>query len=723
MDFLSYSMLLDRKKKDEPFVDIDSRKIYKWVDDNAVTKCYSCNITFNFYYRKHHCRVCGRVFCVNCCYKYINVPNELQIKPDIVTTKDMVNNYIIKYINNGNNSDKVRVCNYCEKKVLEINNLKTLIKIFEIIKLDILNLINVRLVCNKWRKAANYSLSRIREIQYYLSDHEYNKYDKNMLWINRKYITGHSQWLIRLLKSIDYEDYCTMKDKLDEIVKIIESDKQKINCRKLMCGRQCNNNLSTEDCLNLLDKSIKSRMIKNFVIKYFDNENIQELTCYIPFLVHYMKYEVIEDSIIGKYLINKCINYSQPSNGNKIDGKKIIFINEFYWELRLGLEDDKYKSVYKYFLDKFDNEINENVVSLIKSGHNLINILKYPFGEISDRQIRNHINKNIKNYDKLVIPLNPIINDIILNIKNIHTKKSYTKPLYIPLTYKLNNELHNFNILYKYEDIRKDKIIMNLIKLIDIILKREENLDLNIVTYEIRPINSKSGFIEIVPECDTIYNIKEKLNFTILNYIMDNNKEQKIETVRKKFMKSCAAYCVITYILGIGDRHLDNIMITKSGMLFHIDYSYILGFDAKPITPNMRITSDMVDALGGINSEYYIEFKEICNKTYNCLRRHINLFLNMLTLLAEIDPPIDNKKNFTREMISNEILRRFVPGENNNDAELQLCNFIDNSSKNYAYMINDFFHYQNKDGIISNTMSASYDGAKNVIYNVYSYFS
>lgn len=57
------------------------------------------------------------------------------------------------------------------------------------------------------------------------------------------------------------------------------------------------------------------------------------------------------------------------------------------------------------------------------------------------------------------------------------------------------------------------------------------------------------------------------------------------KSVMSNYVKSCAGYSVITYILGVGDRHLDNILLHQSGYLLHCDYSFILGQDPKTYLP------------------------------------------------------------------------------------------------------------------------------------------
>lgn len=75
------------------------------------------------------------------------------------------------------------------------------------------------------------------------------------------------------------------------------------------------------------------------------------------------------------------------------------------------------------------------------------------------------------------------------------------------------------------------------------------------------------------------------------------------------------------YFTGVGDRHLDNLLLTTSGNLFHIDFGYILGRDPKPMPPPMKLSKEMVEAMGGINSELFQEFKKQCYTAFFHLRR------------------------------------------------------------------------------------------------------
>ena len=100
------------------------------------------------------------------------------------------------------------------------------------------------------------------------------------------------------------------------------------------------------------------------------------------------------------------------------------------------------------------------------------------------------------------------------------------------------------------------------------------------------------------------------------------------------FVKSCAGYSVCTYILGVGDRHLDNLLLHESGHFFHCDYSFILGKDPKKYLP-MRITQDMINGMGGWKSDNFCQFLSLASAAFLTLRRPENVrhLLSLIRLL------------------------------------------------------------------------------------------
>lgn len=53
----------------------------QWQHDSEVSKCPICGTSFSFWYRKHHCRKCGRVVCASCSPHRITIPRQFIVRP------------------------------------------------------------------------------------------------------------------------------------------------------------------------------------------------------------------------------------------------------------------------------------------------------------------------------------------------------------------------------------------------------------------------------------------------------------------------------------------------------------------------------------------------------------------------------------------------------------------------------------------------------------------
>lgn len=625
---MSHSMFIENKSiSSNPLTYTPLPKIsYTWQSNQGVTSCNLCKYQFNIWIRKHHCRLCGKIFCHTCSSSNMVIPNTL-------TYSDIHKN------------TPQRVCDNCNTIIERINYIQIIADSLNMMDIDLLMLHKISHMRGEkvhWSHAANYLLTIFKNTQYKTPFYKLDDVEKKLLWRNVHLFRHHNRYMTVLYSSCVTDEEVI---KLDLLLSLNGEKVEKVcSCDTLMCTRTCNPTFTITDALCICNAIFEEGghnldMLKNKVVNILRDIDDDTLNTSIHTLAYYVSLD--SSDILSDYLMERCIINT-------------VLSNNYQWFIR---KTHPFIPIMRKLYENMRNNIPTKDITIEEPG--------------------------------LPHPSNPNIRIKTILCSQAIMKSSASNPMIVSCV-TFDNEVTHF--MYKKDNICKDVIVMNIIKYMSDIVNKAMDIELDVVMYNVYPFSDWDGLIDIVDDADTVYHIECNEKHSIFNYMVERNIDIKVGDVRKRYIKSAALYSVITYLLGIGDRHLDNIMITKDARLFHIDFDYMLGKGC--IFANgdgIRITKEMIDVIGGENSEGYNTFVSLCSDIYNITRLHMNLFITMLDMIPSVD------KDITREMIRKHCFETFLPGESSISARFRITQKIEN--KNLSYIIKDWVYYHKKEHI------------------------
>ena len=144
-----------------------------------------------------------------------------------------------------------------------------------------------------------------------------------------------------------------------------------------------------------------------------------------------------------------------------------------------------------------------------------------------------------------------------------------------------------------------------------------------------------------------------------------------------------------SYVLGLGDRHNDNLMITSDGYFFHIDFGHILGnFKSKMGVKRERSPVVFTPAMREVmTAAQFEEFQTLCCSMYNTLRANSSLLLTLVSLAIPCCLPELREE---RDMLW--LHEKLLVGSSDEEAAERFKTELKASLRAVSTRVNDAFH-------------------------------
>lgn len=312
------------------------------------------------------------------------------------------------------------------------------------------------------------------------------------------------------------------------------------------------------------------RVQSTFIISSFYSLTDDELLLYLLQLVQAMKHESYFQCDLVEFLIDRALQNHRIGHN-------------FFWHLRSEMQVPSVQVRFGIILEAYLKGSQEHIPILLKQIICLDELKKVSeqakkcnkdkARAVLQQQLNTPFIK--QKITDVLSPLNPSFRCKSIKVDKCKVMDSKMRPLWIVFE---NADLHGDDICVIFkngDDLRQDMLTLQMLRVMDKIWK-SHGYDFRMNPYSCVSTENRLGMIEIVSNAETIANIqKERGMFSATSpfrkgslyaWLKENNPDDLDKAIRE-FTLSCAGYCVATYVLGVADRHSDNIMVKKTGQV------------------------------------------------------------------------------------------------------------------------------------------------------------
>eukprot|EP00475_Leptophrys_vorax_P005739 TRINITY_DN13463_c0_g1_i2.p1 TRINITY_DN13463_c0_g1~~TRINITY_DN13463_c0_g1_i2.p1 ORF type:complete len:775 (+),score=162.06 TRINITY_DN13463_c0_g1_i2:283-2325(+) len=476
--------------------------------------------------------------------------------------------------------------------------------------------------------------------------HVLDKEDKEILWETRHSLLNNSRVLSKFLQSVDWF-----------------SPDHRHEAQRLLL--QWHTPESPVHAIELLDVRYADYSVRAYAVKLLYVLKDDQLRLLLLQLVQTLKFEPYHDSPLTRLLIDRSL-------------RNPFTVGHFlFWHLKAEMyqieHTERYACILEEYLSFAGNHTrelrkqNDAVLRLSRISGTIVSLKRAKektddeITELCTRKLHEFNSSFLTKIGSMQITLNPKWVASSLVVEKCKYMSSKMAPLWLVFK-NADPEGPDIVVIFKSgDDLRQDILTLQLLQMMDR-MWLSENVDMRLTPYTCvatgwNPQGKGVGMIEVVLKSDTTSRIQLKYGGGALGalrlepldrYIRDFNKtEVEYNLAVENFMRSCAGYCVATYILGIGDRHNGNIMLTQNGHLFHIDFGHFLGNFKQKFGINREraafvLTPEMAYVMGGKrykSAQNFKKFEEISKESFKSLRKNADLFINLFILMVSARMP------------------------------------------------------------------------------------